>query len=382
MNIKNPFVYGGEVVGDSFWNRTHEIQEILKDIQNGQNVILFSVRRYGKTSLIKTILEKARKKGVLTVYVDLYPALTKEKFVEIYAKAISSSLGKPTQKILEIVKKLFPRLIPKIVIRSEGETEFEFDYAPNTLYKTSLTDLLHAVHKRAKEEKKEACVVFDEFQEIANYTDDEVEKEMRSAFQMHRNVSYIFLGSKKHLFSKFFHDPNRPFYKSGKHFPLSRLPLYEVKKHVKENFASGKISVTEEVLTMIAEKGAGHPYYTQLLCHILWDECFDNKKIIEKDVEMALFKMLQRESDVYQTILEGLTQKQKNLLVALSHEPQAQIFSNAFLTRHRLGPASSIQKAFTFLIEKDILDRENNQITFQDPFFSLWLQKRTTSRLL
>ncbi len=379
--MRNPFTYGGEVHGEAFWNRTQEIQEILKDILNGQNVILFSVRRYGKTSLIKTVLEKARKKGVLTVYVDLYPALTKEKFVEIYAKAISQSLGKPTQKILEAVKKLFPKLIPKIVIRSEGETEFEFDYDPNTLYKTNLTDLLHAVHKKAKEEKKEACVVFDEFQEIANYADDEIEKEMRAAFQTHRNVSYIFLGSKKHLFSKFFHDPNRPFYKSGKHLPLSRLPLNEVKKHVKENFGLGKIVVTEEVLTLIAEKGAGHPYYTQLLCHILWDECFDKKKVVEKDIELALSKMLQRESDVYQTILEGLTQNQKNLLVALSFEPQAQIFSNTFITRHRLGPASSIQKSFTLLIEKDILDRENNQITFQDPFFSLWLQKRSGDRL-
>lgn len=132
--MKNPFVYGEEVTGEAFWNRVKEIQELTQDIKNGQNVIIFSTRRYGKTSLIKNVLEKVRKKGVLTVYVDLYPAITEEKFVEVYAKAVSRSLGKPTQKILDAVKRLFPKLIPKIVIRGEGEAEFEFDYEPKNVF--------------------------------------------------------------------------------------------------------------------------------------------------------------------------------------------------------------------------------------------------------
>ncbi|OGX06860.1 MAG: hypothetical protein A3G87_01525 [Omnitrophica bacterium RIFCSPLOWO2_12_FULL_50_11] len=374
--MKNPFVYGEEVTGDAFWNRTKEIQELSRDIHNGQNVIIFSARRYGKTSLIKTVLEKVRKEGVLTVYVDLYPAITKEKFVEIYAKAVSRSLGKPTQRILDTVKRLFPKLIPKIVIRGEGEAEFEFDYEPRSVFKASLPDLLNAVHKRALEEKKEACVAFDEFQEITNYADDEVEKEMRTVFQSHRNVSYIFLGSKKHLFGKLFQDPNRPFYKSGKHMPLGRLPLSEVKKYVKERFAQGKIKLTQEVLSLIGGRSGGHPYYTQLLCHILWDECLDGKEISEKDVSQDLEKMLERESQVYETIIDGLTQTQKNLLIALSSEPKAQIFSSPFLSRFHLGSASSIQRAFQGLIERDILDKENDHVIFQDPFFSPWLQKR------
>jgi AAA+ ATPase superfamily predicted ATPase len=376
QDMKNPFVYGEEVTGDAFWNRTKEIQELARDIHNGQNVIIFSARRYGKTSLMKTVLEKVRKEGVLTVYIDLYPAITKEKFVELYAKAVSRSLGKPSQKILDTVKRLFPKLIPKIVIRGEGEAEFEFDYEPRDVFKGSLPDLLNAVQKRAKEEKKEACVAFDEFQEITNYSDDEVEKEMRTAFQSHRNVSYIFLGSKKHLFERLFQDPNRPFYKSGKHIPLARLPVEEVKKHVKEKFNLGKIAVKPNVLSLIAEKGAGHPYYTQLLCHILWDECFDKKEISIQDVETALDKMLKRESEVYETVLDKLAQKQKSLLAALSSEPAAQIFSSPFLSRYRLGNPSSVQKALQLLIGKDILDREGDRVVFQDPFFGLWLQKR------
>ena len=158
--------------------------------------------------------------------------------------------------------------------------------------------------------------------------------------------------------------------------PLGRLSLPEVKKYVKERFAQGKIRLTQEVLSLIGERSGGHPYYTQLLCHILWDECLDKKEITEKDVDQALEKMLERERQVYQTILDDLTQTQKNLLIALSSEPKAQIFSSQFLSRFHLGSASSVQRAFQGLIEKDLLDRENDHFVFQDPFFSLWLQKK------
>ena len=134
--------------------------------------------------------------------------------------------------------------------------------------------------------------------------------------------------------------------------------------------------MSREVIARIAETGAGHPYYTQLLGHILWDECFEKKQILPKDVEAGLDKMLKREGEVYESILDGLTRKQKSLLTALSLEPDAQVFSSQFLSRFHLGSASSAQRAFQGLTEKDLLDRENDRFAFQDPFFALWLQKR------
>ncbi len=52
------------------------MSELVNDINNGSNVIIFSPRRNGKTSLINQVLEIARQKGVLTFYIDLIRQLT------------------------------------------------------------------------------------------------------------------------------------------------------------------------------------------------------------------------------------------------------------------------------------------------------------------
>ena len=88
------------------------------------------------------------------------------------------------------------------------------------------------------------------------------------------------------------------------------------------------------------------------------------------------YKMLKREGEVYETILGDLTQKQKHLLIAMGLEPGAKVFSAPFLSKYHLGSPSSVQKALQNLVEKDLLERENDHFVFQDPFFALWLQKK------
>ena len=69
---KNPFVYGGRVSGDDFCDRENEIRELLDDIRARQHVILFSQRRFGKTSLVWKVLEEAAKQGIIKFLHDHY----------------------------------------------------------------------------------------------------------------------------------------------------------------------------------------------------------------------------------------------------------------------------------------------------------------------
>jgi AAA+ ATPase superfamily predicted ATPase len=57
----NPFKYGTVVKDRNFINRKKEIAQIKDDLLNGNNIILYAPRRYGKTSLVKQILNDLKK---------------------------------------------------------------------------------------------------------------------------------------------------------------------------------------------------------------------------------------------------------------------------------------------------------------------------------
>ena len=157
--MKNPFVYGKTVSGEQFCNRDKEVKELVAEITNCQNIIIFSPRRYGKTSLIKRVLEKVKARGILTFYVDLYPAINKQRFIEIYAGAISSGISGGFKQIAEKIKEYLPRIIPKVVMDGQSvHFEFEFDRATNI--SPHIDDLLEAVKKIADRQNKPAVVVF------------------------------------------------------------------------------------------------------------------------------------------------------------------------------------------------------------------------------
>lgn len=372
--MKNPFVYGETVSGDNFCDRVREMKELIADIKNGQNVIIFSPRRYGKTSLIKQALRKVKSQGILTFYIDLYPAINKGKFIEIYAGAISSGIPGGARQVAKKIKEYLPRIIPKVVLDDQTfHLEFEFDRTGSI--SPNINDLLSAVNKEADRQNKSAVVVFDEFQEIANFDDDEIERKMRSVFQNHRNVSYIFMGSKTHLMRDIFNNPNRPFYKSGKHFPLGKIDQEELSLFAKKKFSDQAIVIGYNELNSILNNTECHPYYFQMLCNVLWELCIDSRMITEADIGKALDILISRESSAYIAMWEELTIKQKNLMVALAMEECPEVFGKKFLETYGLGPSSSIQKALKKLLKKELIQQKNGSYIIYDLFFKKWIRR-------
>ena len=56
--MENPFKFGRIVTGDEFVDREREIDEIVRDVRNGVNVVLYSHRRMGKSSLLAEIMRR------------------------------------------------------------------------------------------------------------------------------------------------------------------------------------------------------------------------------------------------------------------------------------------------------------------------------------
>src|SRR4051812_50190399 len=91
----NPFQYGALALDQAFTDRESEIAELSADVRNGQDVVVFAPRRYGKSSLIWRVAQRLVRRRVLVAQVDLMRAPTKERLAPKLAPADSDDPAPP-----------------------------------------------------------------------------------------------------------------------------------------------------------------------------------------------------------------------------------------------------------------------------------------------
>ena len=375
--MENPFIYGEIVTGKNLCGREKEIKELSRDIENSQKVLLFSPRRHGKTSLLKDILICLDRKKYFPIYVDLYPALTETDFIRLLAKAFSREITAPVEKTINIFKETFRYLTPKLSfsINKEGNMEFDVSIEKRDISPV-LEDMLEGINTYIEKNRKKGVIIFDEFQQISYFETDKIEKELRSQMQTHRNVSYIFSGSKRHILMDMFANPNKPFYKSTKHFLINKLKVEDIFKFIKNKFLDTKINIQDNFINEIIDVSECHPFYFQYICHEIWEMSFSNHEVLPDYLDKAVEKIMERETSTYDNVWSLLTVKQKKVLIALSKiEPYEKIFSHDFLVEHNIGPVSTLQRILKGLAKKELIDKSNGNYEMLDIIFKKWLQK-------
>src|SRR5437588_10822443 len=170
--LSNPFRYGDLALDRAFTNRTEELKELRSDMRNGQNVVVFAPRRYGKSSLIwRASQELIRGGDVLVAQVDLMKTPTKERLAEKLAASIYEDIASPLLKIRDRAVGVFRglRVTPSITLNADGSVGFSFsaDHAPEEINGT-LEHLLELPAELGAERKRRVALVFDEFQQIVD----------------------------------------------------------------------------------------------------------------------------------------------------------------------------------------------------------------------
>ena len=376
--MTNPFEYGTAVTGAAFCNRKKEIEDLRRSMDSAERLFVFSERRMGKTSLIKTLCRILDPKKYLVVYVDLFPTESEESFATTTAKALTTALESRTDRVLAVAKHLFSRLIPALTLNEEGKPQLVFGASRTFEATESLEEVLRAPEKIAREISRRVIVVFDEFQRIADYdVGQRVERLVRSVIQNQPAVGYIFLGSRKHLIRDMFSNESRPLYRSAGHYPLSAIDSSHWRPFIRDKFAQSGKEVSPKVVDAICAYTEGHPSYTQQLCHAIWGIVEEGQAVTIEVVERGVQLLLQRESYAYSILWESLTANQRRLLMALAQEKNSVgAFSSAFATKYALGSLSSIQRSVKGLEERDVIERDSKGYFIIDRFFKIWLHRQ------
>ena len=172
--MEKAFVYGMSVSGNNFTDRIEETKRIKADFEHGINVILISPRRMGKTSLIKKVISEIDNPMLKIVYMDIYDCRSEYDFYNRFAETIMKSTDKQIDQIMENIKRFLVRVSPKISFSPEPTSEFSLslgitpkDYSPE--------EILNLPEQIAKEQGVRIVVCIDEFQQIGNYTEKNVQ---------------------------------------------------------------------------------------------------------------------------------------------------------------------------------------------------------------
>jgi hypothetical protein len=374
----NPFRYGAVALDEAFTDREEEVAELSRDILNGQDVVVFAPRRYGKTSLVWRVIQELVGRDVLVAQVNVMTAPTKERLAEKLAKTIHENLASPLFRARERLR-IFSdlRIRPVVTVDPEtGAPSFSFEAGrPQQDVDATLERLLELPGQLAAERGRRVALVFDEFQEIVGI-DPDLPKLMRSVFQEQPEVAHVYLGSKRHMMERIFNDENEPFWRSARQMELGVIAPVRFEGYIATGFERSGKRITPETVRAVLETTGGHPYATQELCYFLWEETPEGEEAGAAELEAALAKVLRSERAHFDLVWEDAATVQRLVLDALAEEPGRPL-SGDYRRRHKLPGPSTVQRALETLTHKELVTRTDGEYRIAEPFLADWLRGQT-----
>jgi hypothetical protein len=378
-NATNPFTFGDLALDDAFTDREDEVQELSSDMLNGQNVLVYAPRRYGKSSLVLRAAQEALKRNALVGYCDLMKTPTKERFAAALAKTAYADIASPLDQAFERAADLFRglRVRPTMEVDPiDGSLRFSFQAGRR---KEDIDDtierLLELVGELAAERKRRVVIVFDEFQEVLAI-DKRFPNLMRAVFQAQPEVSHVYLGSKRHILERIFNDKNEPFWRSAKQLEIGMIASEKFAAFVRDRFAVTGKGIADDALDRLLRATGGHPYGTQELAYFVWELVATGSEASVGEVEEALTRVLRSEHNHFAQLWNDAPHAQRLLMLALAAEPTRSLYSADYHSRHELPANPTLQTALGGLTRKEIVGRNGDgEHCVIEPFFADWLER-------
>jgi uncharacterized protein len=373
----NPFTFGDLALGQAFTDREAELRELTADMRNGQNVLVYAPRRYGKSSLVMRAAQEVQRRKVLVGYCDLMRTPTKERFAAALAKTIYTDIAPQAGRVFERAASLFQglRVVPSMdVDPADGSLRFSFQAGRRRAdIDDTIERLLELPAELAVERKRRVVLVFDEFQEIVSL-DKRFPNMMRSVFQTQPEVGHVYLGSKRQILERIFNDRNEPFWRSAKRLELGPIPVTSFAEFVRSRFADGGRAIGDDALARLLAATGGQPYATQELAYFVWELVPRGGEASVAAVEEALGNVIRSEYNHLSQLWDGATAHQRLVMIALAEEPTTSIYAAAYHERHELPANPSLQRALGALIAKEIAGRNDaGEYAIVEPFMADWL---------
>ncbi len=373
MSHQNPFYFRELPLSAPFCDRKEELKTLTSYAKSNASVVLYSPRRYGKTSLVKRVQSRLRDEGFITSFCDFFGTGSVDDVAARIARSIyevthhNDSLFKQAINLIQCFR---PTLRPN----NEGTFTLSVEPTSQRIRGIELLEsTLQSLERFVQETEPSIHLALDEFQEITELPESHQVEGLLRQYIQRIPCSFFFIGSRRRVLLNMFNDRSRPFYQSSVLYKLSAIDADDFEPFITERFLEcGKIC-SESSAQQITQLTHGHPYYTQKLCFFLYEQSAST--IEPSEIHQALREMLSNEQPVFEATLQGLAPRQISLLNALAISETASPFAAQYIAEHNLGSTGAIQGALKKLSSLDLIEQLDDNIWHvTDPLLSKWLR--------
>lgn len=374
----NPFIINGIIPDRYFCDRKSEISKLERCIRNQSNLLITSPRRMGKTQLIHHLYNRNDiADSHYTFYVDIYSTTSLQEFILLLSKEIYTTLAPKGKQILDsficVLKSLSGSFGYDVLT---GLPSFEVKLGDIRMPELTLSEILNYLEHADK-----PCIcAIDEFQQIGNYPEKNVEALLRTHIQTMNNCRFIFAGSDRHTLENMFNSPAKPFYNSAEQMYLDRIEKPVYADFIESVFAEYGRKISEGAISHAYDMFEGHTYYVHHTLHNVFAYNEPDAEVTEEMIDTTVRDILQEREYSFLSQLSPLNYAQKEILIAIAKEGKAsEVTSVAFVKRHSLQSPSSVQNAIRHLLKYQMItyqqDGRTKIYSISDRFLQMWIVK-------
>jgi hypothetical protein len=363
----NPFHFSGPLPPEEMIDRDSEAEDLLALAEGGHSFRLVGPRRYGKTTLLRRVLEAADRQGMATVLVDLQDVLSISEIVVRIERGYERLKG-PVRRSVETLLRSWN------IGLSLGGGGFTatLQRNPNVDSESVLLRLLELPAALFENRGITSLIVFDEIQDVLAVSG--ADGKLRSVIQHQTDAAtYAFAGSAPGVMEQLFADPRRPLLDQAVPKNLAPLPVDDVGRYVQERFKrTGRDA--GRALEPLLEFTRGHPQRSMMLAHYLWQGTPRGGVADESTWVEVLDRATADTAQLMRAIWRALSVNERRVARAVAIAP-GPLYSEDTATAVGIK-RSSIRSALESLVANADVIYEADRPRITDPMFEHWLQSR------
>ncbi len=369
------FIHSALVDKENFLNLEKERDLLISALIKGERIVIYGRRDTGKTSLIKNIaipLFKKKNKSCFVLYVDFMEVKNLEAIHHRVRLSFQRAFAEtfPSKRKLSATVDLIKNLRPSINIDPLGGFNVTIE-AANRKESIEFMDIFRELQNMIKNDIKVALIM-DEFQDIAMV--EQAQGLFRSAIQeLSVDMPIIILGSKQHLLSKIFAQPNAPFAGWGKDLQIGKIPHEEFFQYMQERFVLKNISIDFDTSRTLQNQMQRIPEPINMVCDHIFNYYSEGTEVNSSILSQAIAGLVENRASRYEQFLSTFTHFEENILTLISKEqPVRHILGKAFLSKTDAS-AKGVDNIIKRLENKALIYHEKEGYVMADPLLSHYL---------